>query len=223
MKGTKLVARIDEAIERHHLLQHPFYRKWQAGTLSLGKLRLYASQYYWHVEAFPVYLKNLAARARGRLREVILENLAEEEDPSAPHPRLWRDFAAGVGVDEESLWLSTALPGVEALVDTYQKICREESIPSAVAALYAYEAQVPEIAATKIEGLRNFYGVASKKALAYFEVHEQADRMHREAWRSWMTEAIDDATAERNANQILATTEKALQALWRALDAVEAA
>jgi pyrroloquinoline-quinone synthase len=44
-----------------------------------------------------------------------------------------------------------------------------------VAALYAYEAQVPEIATKKIEGLRRFYGVTDAEGLAYFAVHEEAE------------------------------------------------
>jgi len=106
MTGRELVSQIDSAIERRHLLKHRFYHKWQAGTLSRPKLQLYAAQYYWHVEAFPMHLKDLSGRTTGRLHDVVLENLAEEEDPAAPHAKLWRDFAASVGLNEESLWFS---------------------------------------------------------------------------------------------------------------------
>jgi pyrroloquinoline-quinone synthase len=148
---------------------------------------------------------------------VVLENLSEEENPVAPHPKLWRDFAAALGVNEESLWLSVPLPGIEALVETYRTICRKSPVPEAVAALYAYEAQVPEISTSKMDGLRRYYGITAKKGLAYFEVHETADRMHREAWRNWLAEASLDVEGWR----ILASAETALEALWRALDAVE--
>jgi pyrroloquinoline-quinone synthase len=217
MNGSHVVAEIDRAIQRHHLLQHPFYEKWQAGTLSRAKLRLYAQQYYWHVENFPIHLADLARRTRGRLREVMLENLSKEENPSAPHPKLWRDFAAALNVNEESLWLSVPLPGIEALVARYRTVCRESPVPEAVAALYAYEAQVPEISMRKMEGLRKHYGITGKKGLAYFEIHEETDRLHRAAWRNWLEEASDDVEPGR----ILATVETALQALWGALDAVE--
>ena len=219
MTGRELVSQIDSAIERRHLLRHRFYHKWQAGTLSRPKLQLYAAQYYWHVEAFPVHLKDLSGRTTGRLHDVVLENLAEEEDPATPHAKLWRDFAASVGLNEESLWFSAPLPGVETLLRIYRKICREHPAAEAVAALYAYEAQVPEIATSKIEGLRRHYGVTSKKGLAYFAVHEEADRLHRAAWRDWLKES----TAGVEPDRVLATTETALLALWGALDAVEEA
>src|SRR5579871_4454197 len=101
MAQTHLLARLDEAIAEKNLLKHPFYQDWQAGKLSREALQLYASQYYRHVEAFPKHLRVLAARTEGPIREVVLENLAEEENPSAPHPKLWRDFAGSLGVSEE--------------------------------------------------------------------------------------------------------------------------
>jgi len=41
-------------------------------------------------------------------------------------------------------------------VQKFREICANRSVAEAVAALYAYEAQVPEIATTKIEGLKKF-------------------------------------------------------------------
>jgi len=213
---------LDERVSRWHLLRHPFYQDWQAGRLNRSALQLYAVQYYRHVEAFPQHLRQLAARAPvepgqggAGLRELIAENLAEEESPVRTHPRLWRDFAAAVGVTEAALDRSAALAGTRALVDTYRKICSEHPIAEAVAALYAYEAQVPEIAAQKIEGLRRFYGVTDPKGLAYFAVHEEADVRHRAAWRGWLEQNACGSTGG-----VLGTAEEALRALWGALDAV---
>ena len=42
------------------------------------------------------------------------------------------------------------------------------------------ERQIPEIAETKIRGLKQFYGVNSKKGLEFFEAHKAADVIHRE-------------------------------------------
>jgi len=95
-----------------------------------------------------------------------MENLAEEEDFNAPHPKLWRDFAAAVGVGEDDITCCPALPGTQNVVATFREICGDRPVAEAVAALYAYEAQVPEIASTKIEGLRKFYGVEKPAALA---------------------------------------------------------
>jgi pyrroloquinoline-quinone synthase len=218
MSNADLLARIDAAIAEKSLLKHPFYQDWQAGKLTRQALQLYAAQYYRHVEAFPKHLRVLAARTEGPIREVVLENLAEEENPSAPHPKLWRDFAGSLGVSEEDITCCPALPGTQAVVETFREIVGDRPVAEAVAALYAYEAQVPEIATTKIEGLKSFYGINAPKALAYFAVHEEADKAHRAAWRGWLEEH-----ASGNDEEILATTHRALDALWGALDAVHCA
>jgi pyrroloquinoline-quinone synthase len=218
MRNLELLEKIDAAIAEKNLLNHPFYQDWQAGKLSRESLQLYAAQYYRHVHAFPKHLRVLAARTEGPIRDIVLENLAEEENPSQPHPRLWREFAETLGVHQEDISRCPALPGTQALVEKFQEIVGDRSVPEAVAALYAYEAQVPEIAATKIDGLKKFYGIDSAKGLAYFAVHEEADRAHRAAWRGWLEEH-----AAGNDEEILATTNEALDALWGVLDAVHCA
>jgi pyrroloquinoline-quinone synthase len=214
-KNASLLARMDAAIEEKNLLKHPFYQDWQAGKLSRAELQLYAAQYYRHVEAFPGHLRVLAARTEGPLQGLIRENLAEEENPARPHPQLWRDFAAAVGVGEDDMASCPALPGTQAVVQKFREICGDRPVAEAVAALYAYEAQVPEIATTKIDGLKKFYGVTQPEGLAYFAVHEEADKLHRAAWRGWL-----EKHASGDEEEILKTTNEALDALWGALDAV---
>jgi len=218
MPNVHLLNKIDAAIDEKNLLKHPFYQDWQAGKLSRESLQLYAVQYYQHVEAFPKHLRVLAARADESLRAIVLENLAEEENPARPHPQLWRDFASALGVGEDDISSSPSLPGTQNVVHTFRHICANRSLAEAVAALYAYEAQVPEIATTKIDGLKRFYGISEAKGTAYFSVHEEADKSHRAAWRSWLAENAEaDGVSEE---QILASTREALNALWGALDAV---
>jgi hypothetical protein len=113
---------IDTLIGRYHLLKHPFYQAWTEGTLSKESLQLYAAQYYQHVRAFPENLKQLASRTNGNLQTLVNENLAEEVDPSAPHPMLWREFAASLGVSDVALDSSRALPGIAALLDTFDEV-----------------------------------------------------------------------------------------------------
>jgi len=215
LNGIALIARLDEQVASRHLLKHPFYQAWTAGQLDRRALRLYAAQYYHHVQAFPEHLRRLTQRTSGTLRALIEENLAEEENSSRTHPQLWRDFAVAIGVEEAALDHSAPLNGIRVLVETYRKICAERPACEAVAALYAYEAQVPEIAAQKLEGLIRFYGIKDPRGLAYFAVHEEADVRHRAAWRSWLMEQ-----APEEASKVLKTADKALQALWGALNAV---
>ena len=210
-----LVESLDALVQKHHLLKHPFYRAWTEGKLSQESLAFYAEQYYQHVRAFPDNLQQLATRTNGTVRKLVEENLAEELDPVAPHPMLWRQFAQSLGVSEAALDDARPLAGISALLDNFDELAGHGSIAQAISAFYAYESQVPEIATQKISGLRRFYGITETRALAYFAVHEEADIRHRAAWREWIA-------AQKNLDEVavLCAAERTLKALWGALDAV---
>jgi pyrroloquinoline-quinone synthase len=212
---SNLLTALDELIAQHHLLKHPFYQAWTMGTLPRETLRLYAEQYYQHVRAFPKNLAWVGMRAEGELAALVEENLAEELSPVAPHPQLWRQFAHAVGATDEQLDTAAPLPGFATLLDIFQEFSRNGTLPQVVAAFYAYESQVPEIAGEKIAGLQKFYGITEQPALDYFTVHQEADVRHRAAWREWLEQQSGAADQE-----ILDAAERALKALWGALDAV---
>jgi pyrroloquinoline-quinone synthase len=210
-----LLELLDSMVQDHHLLKHPFYRAWTEGSLSRESLQLYAEQYYQHVRAYPENLRDLVGRTTGNLAQIVQENLDDELNPVAPHPMLWRQFAESLGVSEAVLNDARPLPGVAALLDTFDEIAVQGSPVQAVAAFYAYESQVPEISAQKISGLRRFYGLTEPRSLAYFSVHEEADIRHRTVWREWLAEQNDEGMFGA-----LCAAERALKGLWGALDAV---
>lgn len=215
VRTRTILEMLDGLIEQHHLLKHPFYRAWTEGSLPKESLQLYAEQYYHHVRSFPENLTTLAARSRGKLAEIIRENAAEELNPVAPHPFLWREFAHSLDVSDSALERSRPLPGVAALLDTYEEASTQGSAAFAVACFYAYEAQVPEISTQKIAGLKRYYGITDARALEYFTVHEEADVRHRAAWRNWL-----ESEKDADSFGVLCSAERSLKALWGALDAV---
>ena len=84
------VASLNSLVAEMSLLKHPFYQQWTAGTLSAQRLGNYAIQYYRHVEAFPRYLSALHSRCDElETRQVLLENLIDEERGAENHPELW--------------------------------------------------------------------------------------------------------------------------------------
>lgn len=215
VRPKSILESLDAMIEHHHLLNHPFYQAWTEGTLSKESLQLYAEQYYQHVRAFPENLKKVADRAPAPLCGIVRENLAEETNASAPHPMLWRQFAQCLGVSESSMEAARPLPGIAALLDSFDEVATQGTMAEAVAAFYVYEAQVPEISAKKIDGLRRFYQVREPRGLAYFVVHQETDARHRAAWRTWLVSRpeVDEFAA-------ICSAERTLKALWGALDAV---
>lgn len=166
-----------------HLLKHPFYQAWMSGRLSRAALADYAEQYYRHVAAFPGYLIHaLELTHDADARQILSENLAEEDGTTfgTPHPELWLRFAEGLGVSRATAQHSAPRAGIQGVVDTFTRFSKK-SFHEALGALYAYEAQVPEVAASKIEGLKAHFDIHDESTLSFFEVHRVADVAHRES------------------------------------------
>lgn len=221
--NTNFWTALEARIAPYNLLSHPFYQAWTCGELTRGDLRAYAAEYWHHVSAFPTYLSALHSRLPdSELRREVLRNLAEEEGtdhPAArPHSDLWRDFAIGMGATGAEVRNHTVQPEMAALLATFRAAMQETKPAAALAALYAYESKVPQIAATKAEGLEQHYSADAATA-KYFTLHQTADVAHAAVWRALIDKelAADPAAAEA----ALDSAERAAQALWKALDGVE--
>lgn len=173
---------LKKELSSYHLLKHPFYQMWMKGTLPKKCLRNYATQYYHHVSAFPRYISALHSLCDSQEnRKVLLQNLNEEEGSHGDsHPDLWMSFAEGLGLDKKEVESSVPCKSIQELICAFFSHCRA-SYAEGLSALYSYEYQVPEVAETKIQGLKEHYGVTDKKALLFFLVHKDADIEHREA------------------------------------------
>lgn len=215
-----LLDRIDALIAERHLLKHPFYADWRAGTLPREALQDYAAQYYAFESNFPRFLSALHTRSERRdVRQALLDNLWDEEHGEANHAELWLRFGEGVGATREQIRQAEYHDATRALVDTYRELVAEAPLAAGVAAVYAYEAQVPEVAAEKASGLRERYGVGDKRALAFFDLHSTLDVEHSAAERG-MIRALSDTPADEDA--AVAATERTLDAWWAFLDDVRA-
>src|SRR4030088_1563860 len=147
--------KIDNDIADKHLLKHPFYLAWTRGELSKEALIDYDRQYYQHVAAFPTFHAVMHAKCDDQLtRKQLLNNLIDEEAGSPNHPELWLKFAEGLGVDHTDFAKTEKQPETKNLIDTFRSICGEGSTAQGIAALYAYESQIPAICKSKIDGLK---------------------------------------------------------------------
>ncbi len=214
---AEVLAALETRIQERHLLRHPFYQAWSAGRLSLSALQEYSKQYYRQVEAFPTYVSAVHANCPLlSIRQQLLENLMEEERGADNHPELWLRFAEALGVRRDEVAAATPLPETTALLQTFRLLTRERSYLAGTAALLAYEAQVPEVAAAKIDGLRRFYGIDDARGLAFFRVHLQADRFHAETARQILRKHL----TPEGAGEVVSACEQALDTLWGMLDGV---
>jgi pyrroloquinoline-quinone synthase len=209
--------RIDQDIAAKHLLNHPFYLAWTRGELSREALVDYARQYYQHVAAFPTYLSALHANCDNQAtRKEVLNNLIDEEAGSPNHPELWLNFAEGLGVKGRHVQRVEKWPETKNLIDSFRSVCRDSSTAEGLAALYAYESQIPAICESKIDGLKKHYGFADPKHYEYFSVHIEADREHSAAERKLLGGYLDN----RNFESVRASVNRVLDALWEMLSGV---
>ena len=170
---------LNKKLDQYHLLNHPFYKSWNEGKLTREIIKDYAEQYYQHVKAFPRYISATHSLCEDiEKRKILLENLNDEENRDADHPKLWKDFAIAMGADSKKIEEVEAEPFTKDLIDNFFKNGRS-TYAEGLASLYTYERQIPEIAETKIQGLKKFYGVNSKEGLEFFEAHKKADIYHR--------------------------------------------
>jgi pyrroloquinoline-quinone synthase len=208
MDATRLETVLEQRLEGRRLLDHPFYRRWSRGEVGVGELRAYAAQYRHFEAALPAHLGAVAAAAPGgALREQALRNLDDE----STHLELFDAFAAALGDAAPA----APSPAMAHLLGVYAQ-ARARSAEEGFAALLAYEAQSPEVAASKAAGLREHGIVDGEDALRFWDLHAALDRDHAR----WAL----DALAECRASAVLVgdAVEAAAAAWWSFLDEREA-
>jgi pyrroloquinoline-quinone synthase len=212
---------LHQAIKQHSMLEHPFYQAWNAGQLNRSVLGQYAKQYYAHVRAFPTYVSAVHSRCQDlSIRQTLLENLIEEERGPENHPELWLRFAEGLGVEREQVRNAELLPATADSIACFRSLTQSEDYREGLATLYAYESQIPAVARTKREGLKNFYGIEDPGTVSFFTVHENIDVLHQQSELEILTRNCDSSESRTRA---IAAASKGAAALWTFLDGVMAA
>ena len=181
---------VEKILESKSLLKHPFYQAWTRGSLTRDDLAYYARQYFQQESRFPRYVSAVHSNCPElKTRQMLLENMADEESGPENHPELWLRFAAAVGAGRESVMNADANFATKRCVETFERLCRGRW-QTGLAALYAYETQQPAVAKTKIDGLKSKYGLDSKDALGFFQVHEAVDVWHAQSEKKVLTDEM---------------------------------
>jgi pyrroloquinoline-quinone synthase len=203
-----VIQRINSEIEKYSLLKHSFYKMWSEGKLTIDHLQGYSKEYFQLVKIVPKFVETIA-RARGNA-DTITDNAREE----AEHVELWVRFATALGVSRSDL---ISYSGSEKTNESVAKLMELAGLQfeEAVAAMYAYEMELPKISRSKIDGLKKLYGIDSEDATKYFEIHEEVDVRHAQVWR----EILQRIPLERHEAAINAAI-KSLEAQNMLLDSV---
>jgi len=214
------MAFLDARINEQRLLDHPFYQRWSAGELTKGELQDYARHYYHYALAFPTFLSAMHAKTEDiETRQLLLENLIEEERGPENHPELWLRFCEALGMTRDEILSGTPNDATRALIASIRSSAREGGLHQGLAALYAYESQIPDVAKAKIAGLALWYGIAEPRDVAFFAVHQEADVEHSATSKALLTRLCD---TEVKCEEASAATGRTLDALYTFLDSVTA-
>jgi pyrroloquinoline-quinone synthase len=191
---------LDAIRQRYDLLTHSFYTRWVAGELSRDELDDYAGQYAHVVAGLPRWLEAAAETDPAHAAE--LRAHAREE---STHVRMWDEFARALRPDREIVDAPNA--AAVALLETCDRLCAEGQ---GAAVAWALEAQSPEVSATKLRGLAQYYGIDADGGGRYFALHAERDVDHRDQ----LVEVLDGPGAAPAAEQVLA-------GLWGLLSSVD--
>jgi pyrroloquinoline quinone (PQQ) biosynthesis protein C len=204
-------AALDSALVGKRLLEHPFYRRWEAGALAPGELAAYAEQYRGIERALPEALLGIVeGLPEGPPRELVAENLADELGPPRSHADLFESFAEAAGARR----CAPMTAATAALVDLELQAARRDPI-SALAVIAAYEVQAAGIATTKAEGLRQHYGLDAA-GTEFWDVHSTLEADHA----AWSIAAL--AALAEDPDQVVRPARAAAEAWWSFLDEREA-
>ena len=193
---SESLLRIEGALEKHNLLNHPFYQAWDAGELSRDALALYARE----------YSRFIAKVADGWEACGDSDIAAEERE----HHDLWMKFYDSLGTSESNKRVKE--------VDNLTTSCDAffGSYAGALGALYAFEAQQPHTSKSKLQGLRTHYKAFNADE-TYFVVHEN------DFEEPGMLLGMMDNLPEHEQEHAAFACERTCALLWDALSGIQTA
>jgi pyrroloquinoline quinone (PQQ) biosynthesis protein C len=212
MPYDSLSSAIDAALEGRRLLEHPFYQRWEAGTLEPSELAAYAEQYRHVEQALPGVLADIVeALPEGPARHSVAATLADELGSPRPHVELFEDFATSMG----------ARAGVPASPATARLIAGQRAAAvrdpwAGLATLAAYEVQASAVASSKGDGLRRHYGTGPT-GTAFWDVHATLEADHAD----WSLSAL--AASDADPTVLVDAVRAGADAWWEFLDERQAA
>ena len=203
---SELIKKIDQIIEDNTLLNHPFYEMWSEGKLEFQSLVGYSKEYYQLAKQVPKFMEPIVDMAPSDVKPELISNMNEESD----HIRLWENFAFSMGISRDDL---TSYQGLKKTNDAVNNLASlMKSYDEGACAMYSFEKEIPKISKTKVEGLKNFYGLDSKDSIEYFEEHMSADIRHAASWKKIIN------SSSKNDDELLKIAKKSVDAQNLLLD-----
>ena len=182
-----LIKQIDKIIEERSLLKHPFYQMWSDGKLTLDSLAGYSKEYFQLVKVVPSFMTPIIEKAPNSVVGELIENQQEE----FTHINLWIKFAGELGISEEKLIHYNGLEKTRKAISELSRLMN--TYEGGACAMYAFEKEIPKISQTKLDGLKEYYGMSDTESTEYFKLHTEADIRHAASWRNILEKTSTDS------------------------------
>jgi len=206
--------------------RHPLWLRIAEGRVPRAALGPFAVQFFLQVREFPRAVSALHSSCPDADQRVELaESLYEEETGrisgcNVSHPELFMRFGEAVGVSRPAMERGVPLPTTAALIDWFLESTRDRAfIEGAAATNLAAEGQVPGAFGPFARALERHYG-CSPEQVAFWDVHEHADREHSAVGDHIVVRLATSPTAKTDVKRAVA---RSLELWWAFFDGIERA
>ena len=208
------------ARDAHHSKNHPFIDLWAHGKLTKPQMAVYVIQHYYFVSDYLNWMLYVAALTPHRdVKEFLLENFTEEEDPENRHIDMLFDFAAACGTSREQFLATPVLPNTQALKDWGWRQVYEKPWPVAIAGMFiGLESQPPDIYHRIVPAFAKSYGwPEGTREVRFFAEHIEADTMHGARGFAMVEKYCDSPDLQQ---QAIAQVKQAAVMRWRHMNGI---
>jgi len=205
---------------------HPLWHRIADGGVDRAGLQCFAVQFFLQVREFPRAVSGLHTRCSDTSERIELaESLYEEETGrisgcNLPHPELFLRFGTATGLAREAFEHAEPLASTASLIHWFELSTRSLSyLEGAAAITLAAEGQVPGAFGPFARALEKHYAL-SREQVAFWDIHEIADREHAGVGDHAVVRHADSADAQR---RVRAAVETSLSQWWQFFDGIERA
>src|SRR3954454_12008390 len=169
---------LEEAVLERHCAHHPMTEKWGRGELGRDALMGWGIEHYHWISNLTPATFYMLASAPPDVREALLDNFREENDPNRPHMPIVLRFAQANGAVLDDVLAGRGLPTTDAWVAFLIRATKDFGWMAGMAAItIGTESQSPLLYSTVLPALREQYGF-DEHTIEHFWLHCDADVEH---------------------------------------------
>ena len=205
---------------------HPLWHRIAEGGVDASGLQRFAAQFFLQVREFPRAVSALHSSCPYAEERILLAESVYEEETGRlsgcdlPHPELFIRFGEATGLRRDEMIEAEPLPSTASLIHWFELSTKQRPFLEGAAAItLAAEGQVPGAFGPFARALEKHYGL-SREAVAFWDVHEQADAEHSDVGNHFVFRFAHGAAVQE---RIRLAVDTSLDHWWQFFDGIERA